>query len=64
MLFDHVIIRNLLIHLVLWALSIKSSQRLLCKANVASGGRDSQILPLYALDIFPADVTTITVHLH
>lgn len=68
MLLDHLIVWNLLIHLVLGSLNIQSSHRLLSKSYVASSTRRTsycrKILSLNALYIFTIQVATIPIHLH
>jgi len=68
MLLDHLIVWNLLIHLVLGSLNIQSSHRLLSKSYVASSARRTscccKILSLNALYIFTIQIATIPIHLH
>ena len=68
MLLDHLIVWNLLIHLVLGSLNIQSGHWLLSKSYVASSARGTsccrKILSLNALDIFTIQVTTIPIHFH
>jgi hypothetical protein len=68
MLLDHLIVWNLLIHLVLGPLKIQSGQGLLSKSYVASSARGTagcpNILSLDALDIFAIKIAAIPIHLH
>jgi hypothetical protein len=67
MLLYHLVVWNLLIHLVLRSLNVQSGHWLLSKSYVASSSRGTtcpNILPLNTLDIFAIEIATIAIHLH